>query len=414
MLANDAFGSTQLLTVDARTGALTRQRFQHCADDPANYNALSHELRVDVDRGDQAAGAAPLGLLTTRYVARKFDDGTGLGGVAVPTFATRLNASSYVAARFDEFVGSTVDRWDYLGDADASAAAGAGGRVAHDANASSPLATVYDLFDFVDPVDNPVATSTWTTVSLACDVDADDVVDDNGDVALDWTHVSAVSVGTAGNYLVSLRNLDAVLSLHRNGSGRAWTLSSTDAIASDFAFERDEAKFYQPHSVAQLPDGDVILIDSGDDRAGCEADDGAYARCFTRAVRYRLDARGGTAKLVWQFAYPFELSNRTVDAAGRASLKAALSRDAFNFDGGTVELLADGRYLVGFTNTVEGQRAWNPHGDMLLFEVDDAARVRAMMTVPRPTQTGGVRNGGYRTLPWESIGGESSQSPLSR
>ena len=56
MLANDAFGSTQLLTVDARTGALTRQRFQHCADDPANYNALSHELRVDVDRA--AAGGA--------------------------------------------------------------------------------------------------------------------------------------------------------------------------------------------------------------------------------------------------------------------------------------------------------------------------------------------------------------------
>ena len=155
---------------------------------------------------------------------------------------------------------------------------------------------MYDLFDFVDPVDNPVASSTWTTVSLACDVDADDVVDDGGDVALDWTHVSAISVGTAGNYLVSLRNLDAVLSLHRNGSGRAWTLSSTDAIASDFAFERDEAKFFQPHSVAQLPGGDVVLTTRATTAPAARRTTAATSAA-SRAVRYRRRAQARTASL---------------------------------------------------------------------------------------------------------------------
>ena len=102
------------------------------------------------------------------------------------------------------------------------------------------------------------------------------------------------------------------------------------------------------------------------------------------------------------------------DDATRDNLIDVLAHDAFNYDGGTVERLDNGNYLVGFTDTVEGQRDWNAAGSMLLFEVDDAGDLRAMMTVPRPTQTGGVRNGGYRTLPWACVGGERTSSPFVR
>ena len=34
-----------------------------------------------------------------------------------------------------------------------------------------------------------------------------------------------------------------------------------------------------------------------------------------------------------------------------------------------------------------------------------------MMEIPKPAQSGG-EFGGYRTLPWESVGGERSSSPF--
>ena len=39
-----------------------------------------------------------------------------------------------------------------------------------------------------------------------------------------------------------------------------WTLSAS--LPSDFAFENEDAKFYQPHSVEQLPNGDVLLLEN--------------------------------------------------------------------------------------------------------------------------------------------------------
>ena len=34
------------------------------------------------------------------------------------------------------------------------------------------------------------------------------------------------------------------------------------------------------------------------------------------------------------------------------------------------------------------------------------------MEIPKPKQTGSAAFGGYRTLPWQSIGGETSSSPF--
>ena len=38
--------------------------------------------------------------------------------------------------------------------------------------------------------------------------------------------------------------------------------------------------------------------------------------------------------------------------------------------------------------------------------------VGRLMRVPKPTQTNGAGFGGYRALPWASVGGESEESPF--
>jgi len=63
---------------------------------------------------------------------------------------------------------------------------------------------------------------------------------------LDWAHVSSVAVGVENNYLVTLRNLNTVVSLRRDGDAALlWTLSSSLDSRSDFDFAREEEKFYQ-------------------------------------------------------------------------------------------------------------------------------------------------------------------------
>ena len=49
---------------------------------------------------------------------------------------------------------------------------------------------------------------------------------------LDWSHVSAISFASVqGVYIISLRNLDTVVSFAKDGSGVDWVLSShADAL----------------------------------------------------------------------------------------------------------------------------------------------------------------------------------------
>ena len=60
----------------------------------------------------------------------------------------------------------------------------------------------------------------------------------------------------------------------RSTSGRASASIPETAVdvarglESDFAFSHDVAKFYQPHSAQQLPNGDLLLLDDGNDRPG--------------------------------------------------------------------------------------------------------------------------------------------------
>ena len=99
------------------------------------------------------------------------------------------------------------------------------GAVGDEAEAPFSLSR-YDLFDYLDPVDDQVASSTYTTQDAACGGgdDADDAL-----VGLDWMHVSSIAVGTQNNWIVTLRNLNTVVSLERNGTARRQQLAAIDA-----------------------------------------------------------------------------------------------------------------------------------------------------------------------------------------
>ena len=195
----------------------------------------------------------------------------------------------------------------------------------------------------------------------------------------------------------------------------------------------------------------MLLIDDGNDRPGCVdgGGNGNYngtaventAGCYSRAIAYELNEKLGTAKVTWQFAYPVlpaaatsaaavtsALSARAALAsaaaatpaaaaasprAGDASLEDVFLHDAYNFDGGSVARLSNGNFLVGLTAIAESQRDWNPDGAVLLFEVGgETGAALAVMELPRPVQTGGAADGGYRAIPWSSIAGESTSRPF--
>merc|ERR1712046_128948 len=88
---------------------------------------------------------------------------------------------------------------------------------------------------------------------------------------LDWTHASSAAAGNAGNFLISLRNLNAIISFRRDSADGGlhkvqWVMASeldfsTTHGYQQFILERERDRFYQPHSVIQTDDGNILLID---------------------------------------------------------------------------------------------------------------------------------------------------------
>src|SRR6185503_18171487 len=101
-------------------------------------------------------------------------------------------------------------------------------------------------------------------------------------------HPNAMTFDTAGNYVVSWRNLDQIMAIDPNNGNVLWRLGGTK---SDFTFVNDPLNgFYKQHSVKVLANGDILLFDNG---AG-------HVPAQSRAVEYRLDMTAKTATMVWE------------------------------------------------------------------------------------------------------------------
>ena len=85
LLGGANLGSSQLLTIDARTQEIAQELFVSCEGDASLYNALSHELRVDAEGGEGSSR-----LVTTAYVVKSYTE-----GVAVDYAVAPLNESTW-------------------------------------------------------------------------------------------------------------------------------------------------------------------------------------------------------------------------------------------------------------------------------------------------------------------------------
>jgi hypothetical protein len=124
-------------------------------------------------------------------------------------------------------------------------------------------------------------------------------------VGHDYDHPNSIDIDPDGNYLVSWRNLDAVLLIDGQTGEILWRLGGTK---SDFTFVDDPLHgFSGQHDARLLPGGHLLLLDNGT----------LHSPPTTRAAEYALDVDAGTATLVWEFRAPADRWNAFMGSARR-------------------------------------------------------------------------------------------------
>lgn len=167
---------------------------------------------------------------------------------------------------------------------------------------------------------------------------------------LRWTHANSLAWGPRGNLIMSLRNRNQVLSLSPDFQSIEWQLNGPD---SDYAFPHPADRFYRQHTAAQLPNGNILVFDNGENRP--EAEGGQYSR----ALELRLDAANKTAVKVWEYRSDPELYSWIISSAYR---------------------LANGNTLVNFGATADWAAI-----PLVVVEVDPAGKeVFRMETIDPP------------------------------
>ena len=182
-----------------------------------------------------------------------------------------------------------------------------------------------------------------------------------------WLHGNGVSYGPRGNVIMSLRNVDQVISIAPDFSRVEWKLGGVNGTLA----VADADRFFGQHYVSEPSRDRLLVFDNGFERPG-----GAYSR----AIEYAIDAGRGTATRVWQHRHQPEIYAALVGSARR---------------------LPNGNTTILF-----GMRAGESGstGPVTAVEVTPAGVVRWRLSVgPQLTRL-------YRVTPVESLMGERAGS----
>ena len=360
----------------AATGATVAEYDNVCAHSDANFNMFTHECRAEVyERTDAATGAA---FATTRALSLAYSVRSDFG-----------NWSSLAA--LSKNLGQ---EWRDAEGADAAVVYVADKLVAWDDGART-LETIYDLFDVLDPVRDAYRSEAYAWTTTACRAA------DGKQRAVEWFHASSAARGADANYLVTSRNLDAVVSLAADGSGVQWVLAA-DPAAVGARYPRlaiaggARARFYRPHAVSQPARDRLLLVDDGRFRANCSSTD-ETATCFSRAVEYALDFDAMTATLAWEFEFPGLVAD--------VGLAAAEAEDVYNVAGGSVVAQPGGRYFAAFNSVDDNSDRGQP---TLAFDVGPDGAYATKFELPRVDRG----CGSYRAMPSDAVNGEATTSPF--
>jgi outer membrane protein assembly factor BamB len=163
----------------------------------------------------------------------------------------------------------------------------------------------------------------------------------------DYFHGNSVAEAVDGNLLISGRHTNSIIKIDRTSGAVLWRLGGTK---SDFTFIDDpEGGFSHQHSVHQLPSGNILLYDNGNQNP----------RQISRVVEYAIDEVTKTARLVWSY-----------------------SDGRFTYATGSVQRLKNGNTLIGWGLERDRQRATVPR----ITEVNQAGVV--MMQIYFPDYSG--------------------------
>ena len=367
-------------------GATLAARENECdGGEVSAFNQLSHECRVDTS--DRAGGFPALSFAYS--VRDDFGNASASGLRASDSAVADYWEATYGAGSAVRFAGMKIVAWNRT-------------------SGAAPV-ELYDLFDYINPADaaglsvdgeNP----NLMLMPMRC-TGMDAALD-----GVDYHHLSSLAIGTADNYVVTSRNLDAVLSLARDGRGLQWTLSPT--IASDFTFATDADKFYDPHDVTQTSNTTLTLVDDGNARPACNFDDTSHQGCFSRAIELELDFETMEAKVTWQFEFPTLLANT-------GDLREAERGDVFNEVGGSVTRLGDAAsnasatddFLVAFTAIDDSDdNATSVGYETFVYQVARDGAIVSALVLPALPSWGTA--GRYRVEPTSTVYGESSTCPF--
>ena len=157
---------------------------------------------------------------------------------------------------------------------------------------------------------------------------------------MDWLHMNSLSKTADGGYIVSLRNLNQVISLSPDFKTVRWRLGGPD---SDFDFPDPTDRFTLQHTASELPNGNILLFDN---QAKLPEEEGGGL--YSRALELRLDFDAKTAVKAWEFSPEPRIYSRNLSSAyrldnGNTLVNFGSSPDFANIPIAIVEADAQGR-----------------------------------------------------------------------
>ena len=150
---------------------------------------------------------------------------------------------------------------------------------------------LFDTFDHIDPVGERTASSDGDAMRFwgGCDGTVE---------SEDWTHANSIQVvEPRGNIIMSIRHLNTIISIAPDYQSIEWRLGGP---SSDFTFVDADgnpdptASQHHQHSARELPNGNIVLFDNGNDRL--PLDDPR----FSRGLELALDFDNMTTTVVWE------------------------------------------------------------------------------------------------------------------
>ncbi|MEE2885769.1 MAG: aryl-sulfate sulfotransferase [Chloroflexota bacterium] len=123
-----------------------------------------------------------------------------------------------------------------------------------------------------------------------------------------WWNANSIDVGSRGNYILSVKTHNQVVSLSPDLQHVEWVFGGPNGI---FNFQKPEDQFYLPHTATELPNGNILIFDNGKGRP--EDEGGEY----TRVIEFALNEYDLAPIKVWEYRPNPDLFSRTRGGAYR-------------------------------------------------------------------------------------------------